>query len=159
MKLTGGYDTAFEAAREQVIATLRTYRLERLDIQRQKALVSEALESLCYVRPSSDGYGVKSQMQEGDAAMVRALVRIAVERSRLETEARLLDEREEKLNRYLQAIGKLPVFERRVMVGIYIDGKKAEDVGAELERSLVTVVRYRKAAIRELTCKLFGFNA
>lgn len=144
---------SFDAARDEVIATLRKYRAERSNIVREKELLREAIDSL-YAPTSGGGDAeVRTKAQSGDDAMMRTLGRIDYERRALEREVRILKEREEKLNAYLCAVMTLPTYERRVVIGIYIDSRDIEELRDG--KSEEVVYKYRKSAIKKLTRMLF----
>jgi DNA-directed RNA polymerase specialized sigma24 family protein len=147
--------TSFDTARDEVIATLRTYRVERQNVQRQKELVQEALEGLYEPRRSGDMVDGKSPAVSADDSMVRSLGRIGSERVGLERELAEIHKQEDRLNTYLRAVCALPSFEKRVVVGLYLDGKAPADVCAETGKSDDSMVRYRKSAIRRLTRTLY----
>lgn len=145
---------SFDAARDEVIDTLRKYRVERQNIKRDKELLREAINGL--YAPSSGGGdhdGGRAQTLHGDDAMVRTLGKIEGERRTLDREMRIVQEKENRLNMYLAAIMTLPTFERRVVVGIYIDSEDIEDLRAG--KSEEVVYKHRKSAIKKLTRMLF----
>lgn len=147
---------SFDAARDEVIGTLRTYRVERINIAREKALLAEAIDSL--YAPTGAGCSedmIRTAPLHGDDAMLRTIGRIEQERRGLDREMRGVQEREDKLNAYLRAILALPTFERRIVVGIYIDGKEFEEVCKDAGKSDDAAIHHRKSAIRKLTRALY----
>lgn len=97
----------------------------------------------------------RTRATHGDDAMVRTIARIEGERRDLEREIRVVKENEEKLNRYLREICALPTFERRIIVGVYIDGKTPDVVCKDIGKSDETLDRYRKTAIRKMVRSLY----
>jgi DNA-directed RNA polymerase specialized sigma24 family protein len=146
---------SFDEARDEVIATLRTYRVERMNIQREKALLQEAITSLYTPASSNMDGSVKTQMKHGDERMLSIIGRVEYERRALDQEMDQLNRQEDKLNDYLKAIFGLPTFERRVVVGLYIDDKFLEEICAETGKSEDATIHHRKAAIRKLTRALY----
>jgi len=141
---------SYDEARDVLVSMLKTYRTERRNLEQQKRLVQEAIASLGGARTSNLDQ-TRVQMQHGDYAMVQRIERIAAERRGLERELESLGAQERRLNRLLRAVGELDTYEKHVVVGQYIDGRSAKDLGDMIGKSEDSIALYRKQALRKLT--------
>ena len=145
---------SYDEARDTTFEMLRSYRIERRNLEQERRLLQEAIASLVAPRTSSLDT-TRIQMTHGDDGMAQRLERIAVERRGLEAEQDRIAKREQRLNALLRVLGELNAFERHVVVAMYFDGTGMTELGTRLRKSEDTIARYRKSALRKLTRALF----
>ena len=154
MSVTRWPANSYDEARDEVVSMLKTYRLERRNLEQQKRLVQEAIAALG--GPGTSNFtATRGQMQHGDDAMVQRIERIATERKSLDRELESIGAQEKRLNNLLRAIGELDTFEKHVVVGQYIDGRSSKELGEMIRKSEDSIALYRKQAVRKLTRILY----
>jgi DNA-directed RNA polymerase specialized sigma subunit len=143
-----------EEARESLLEMLHTYRLERRNLEQERRMIREAMTTL--VDPhTSDPSRPRVQVQPNDDAMIQRVERMMAERRAFEQELQRIAERENRLNRMVRTMGELSAFERHVVIGQYIDGRRVEELKAMIGRSTMTIDRCRRSALRKMVRSLY----
>lgn len=145
---------SYDEARESLLEMLHTYRLERRNLEQERRMIRDALTTLVDPR-TSDPSRPRVQVQPNDDAMIQRVERMAAERRAFEQELQRIAERENRLNRLVRAMGELSAYERHVVVGQYIDGRRVEELKAVIGRSTTTIDRTRRSALRKLVRSLY----
>lgn len=146
----------FEARRREIIKMLQTYKDERVNISRLRKLAESELNDHMYPPATNiEREPVQTSFNSGEAgeSMIR---RASVARKYLKETMTELQFRSDTLDKLLLEITKLPAYQGRVVVGLYIDGKSETDIGEDMNKSDDTICGYRKAAIRRLARTVTG---
>ena len=149
-------DREYELKRRDLIQMLQTYKDERHNIERLKRLAIQEAEADLY--PAGTDYSkdrVQCSTDSGDMAE-NNIYRLENSRKHLSAVLQELNQRTANLDRLLFEITKLPAYQGRVIIGLYIDGNPEHKVASEMNKSEATISGYRKHAIRKLTRSMFG---
>lgn len=146
----------YEARRSELIKMLQTYNDERINIARLTALARREADAELY--PSGpDLTKDKVQTSFSSSAMGESMIiRASTARKHLQEALGNLSGKTAMLDKLLLEITKLPAYQGRVIIGLYIDGHDESKVAESMGKSEDTISGYRRAAIKRLTSAVMG---
>lgn len=149
-------DREYELRRRELITMLQTYNDERHNIERlTKLAMSEADDDLY---PSGVDYSKDRVQCSFDSGVMgeSVIIRASAARRHLQEALKELKDKTQALDKLLLEITKLPAYQGRVVIGLYIDGMTESDIAEKMGKSEETIYGYRKAAIKRLTKSVVG---
>ena len=149
-------DREYELKRRELIQMLQTYKDERHNIERLTRLAHTESE-MDYYPPGVDYSKDRVQTSTDSGIMGESIIiRASNARKHLNEALNELSDKTAALDKLLLEITKLPAYQGRVIIGLYIDGQAEHKIAEIMNKSNETISGYRKAAIKRLTRAVFG---
>lgn len=149
-------NSQYELRRKELITLLQTYRDERHNVDRLTRLAREEADDELY--PSSTDYTlprVQTSVNEGKIAE-STVIKACRARRHLNDTLKELENKTQLLDKLLCEISRLPAYQCRVIIGLYIDGHTENDIAVKMGKSIETICSYRRGAIRRLSRTVLG---
>ena len=149
-------DREYELRRRELIAMLQTYKDERHNIERLTRLAISESEADLY--PAGVDFSKDRVQCSFDSGVMgeSMIIRASAARRHLHEVMRELKDKTQALDKLLLEITKLPAYQGRVIIGLYIDGLTESDIAEKMGKAEETIYGYRKAAIKRLTRSVMG---